>query len=63
MINPDQLSTTDRLWKALNSLLRECQWTREGSGYLVERRSGNIGIAQMLQEAEEAHSAYIRERE
>lgn len=41
MINPDQLDTTDRLWKALNRLLRECQWTRVENGYFVESPSGD----------------------
>lgn len=52
----------DQLWKALNRLLRECQWSRERNGYFVESRSGeDIGVGHMLREAEDAHSRYVHE--
>lgn len=51
-----------RLWKALNQLLRECQWSRERNGFFVESRSGkDIGVAHMLREAEEAHTRYVHD--
>ena len=54
--------TVDLLWKTLNRLLRECQWTRERNGYYVESRSGNgDGVAHMLRDAEEAHRRYVHE--
>ena len=54
--------TVDHLWKALNRLLRECQWTRERNGYYVESRSGNgDGVAHMLRDAEDAHGRYVHD--
>jgi hypothetical protein len=52
----------DALWKALNRLLRECQWSRERNGFFVESRSADdVGIAHMLLLAEESHAKYVHD--
>ena len=47
-------------WRALNRLLRECEWTRAGDGWHVVSRTGDdSSVGKLLRQAEAAHGAYV----